>query len=263
MRHVVMFSGGVGSAVTALRVAEQHGTDNLILLFADTLVEEADLYRFRDEAAGKIGGELVVVADGRTPFKVFEDRKWLGNSRLAHCSQLLKQEPCRTWIAGECDPDDSTLYVGIDWSEEARRLPRIRDGWAPYRVEAPLCEPPLLLKEQMLSVVTDLGLEPPLSYAQGFPHANCMAQGCVKGGTAYWRHLLRVRPDVFRATEAQEQEIRGQLGDVTILTVTRGGERQNLPLVNLREQEEAAPSLLNDEWGGCGCFTEGDAGDAA
>ena len=51
MQHVVMFSGGAGSWMTAKRVAEKHGTDNLILLFADTLIEDEDLYRFLDEAA--------------------------------------------------------------------------------------------------------------------------------------------------------------------------------------------------------------------
>lgn len=35
MKHIVMFSGGIGSWMTAKRVIEQHGTDNVILLFAD------------------------------------------------------------------------------------------------------------------------------------------------------------------------------------------------------------------------------------
>ena len=38
--HVVQCSGGIGSWAAAMRVAEEHGTDNLILLAADTKAED-------------------------------------------------------------------------------------------------------------------------------------------------------------------------------------------------------------------------------
>ena len=44
MKHVVMFSGGIASWATAKRVAERHGTDALTLLFADTRIEDDDLF---------------------------------------------------------------------------------------------------------------------------------------------------------------------------------------------------------------------------
>lgn len=42
MKHVVMFSGGIGSWAAAKRVAAEHGTADLTLLFTDTLIEDAD-----------------------------------------------------------------------------------------------------------------------------------------------------------------------------------------------------------------------------
>ena len=51
-KHVVFYSGGLGSFATALRVIEKYGTDNLTLLFTDTLIEDYDLYRFIIETAG-------------------------------------------------------------------------------------------------------------------------------------------------------------------------------------------------------------------
>jgi hypothetical protein len=51
-----MFSGGVGSWAAAKRVAEAHGTEGMVLLFADTLVEDADTYRFLVEAATNVVG---------------------------------------------------------------------------------------------------------------------------------------------------------------------------------------------------------------
>lgn len=41
MKHVVSYSGGIGSALSAIRVAIRYGTADLILLFADTLIESS------------------------------------------------------------------------------------------------------------------------------------------------------------------------------------------------------------------------------
>ena len=81
-KHIVMFSGGLGSWRAAKRVAAEYGTANLVLLFADTRMEDPDLYRFLHEAAADVGGELVVIAEGRTPWEVFTDVRFLGNSRV-------------------------------------------------------------------------------------------------------------------------------------------------------------------------------------
>ena len=43
-----MFSGGVGSWAAAKRVADAHGTDNLTLLFTDTLIEDADIHEWAE-----------------------------------------------------------------------------------------------------------------------------------------------------------------------------------------------------------------------
>src|SRR5262245_21471590 len=179
MERVVMFSGGVGSWATARRVADTHGTDHLTLLFADTRVEDPDLYRFRDAAAADIGGQLVTVADGRTPFQVFRDDRFLGNARLANCSRYLKIEPCRAWLEANRDPTRTIVYVGIDWTEQ-HRIPATRHGWAPYRVEFPMCERPYLDKRQMLAALAGQGIAAPVAYAEGFPHNNCGQQGCVR-----------------------------------------------------------------------------------
>lgn len=101
MNAVVMFSGGIGSWGAARRAVAKYGAENVTLLFADTKIEDPDLYRFLDEAAADVGAPLVKVADGRTPFEVFRDVRYLGNSRIAPCSRVLKQElwrgMCKGW----------------------------------------------------------------------------------------------------------------------------------------------------------------------
>lgn len=258
IEHVVMFSGGIGSWATARRVAEQHGTEHLTLLFADTLVEDADTYRFLEEAAAQVGGRFVRVADGRTPFEVFHDDRFLGNARLANCSRYLKQKPCRDWLTKNTDPSETVLYVGIDWTE-THRLPAIEKGWAPWTVQAPLALPPYVEKDAMVDEARAAGLTPPAAYALGHPHANCLAQGCVRGGQAYWRHLLRERPEVYAATERAEAGIRGtEWGSgATILRTRVGGATQVITLQQFREQAERKQELFDDlDWGGCGCFVD-------
>jgi 3'-phosphoadenosine 5'-phosphosulfate sulfotransferase (PAPS reductase)/FAD synthetase len=256
MKAVVMFSGGKGSWAAAKRAADRYGTDQVVLLFADTTVEDDDTYRFLKDAAENIGSELVVVADGRDPFTVFKDNRWLGNSRLAHCSTELKVKPCREWLDANA-PEDAVLVVGIDWTE-IHRMPAIERGWSPRPVWAPMTEEPYLDPAAMLNWLREEGITPPSAYDQGFPHANCMAQGCVKGGQAYWRNIYMRRPAVFASTEKKEQELRAYLGtDVSMLKEVRSGTTTVLPLTELRRRIESEPTLLDgDEWGGCGCFVE-------
>lgn len=256
--HVVMFSGGVASWATAKRVADEHGTANLTLLFADTLVEDEDLYRFLDEAASTIGVPVTRVCDGRTPEQVDVDRRWLSNSRVAQCSRLLKIEPCRAWLTAHTDPARTTVYVGIDWTE-MHRLPGIVAGWAPWTVQAPLCKPPYADKVGLVAQLRACGVAPPRLYNLGFVHNNC-GGACVRGGQAQWAHLLQVFPDRFAAAEAHEERMREFLGvDVAFLRDRAGGVTKPLPLKVLRRRLEGTQqgSLFDPfDWGGCGCFVE-------
>ncbi len=258
MRHVVMFSGGVGSWAAAKRVAERHGTADLTLLFADTKQEDEDTYRFVQEAAQNVGAPLVTVADGRTPWEVFRDKRWLGNARLAQCSHLLKQEPCRRWMQEHAGPD-ATVYIGIDWTE-LHRLPGAEKGWQPWRVEAPMVEKPLLTKPMMLDWLRREGLRVPRLYEWGFSHNNCIS--CVRGGQAYFKRLLTYLPDEYRYHEQQEQALREYLDkDVSILREQVQGEKRPLTLAELRERIEADQQIDMFDIGGCGCFL--DDGEAA
>lgn len=258
-----MYSGGITSWAVARRVVDQHEPENVTLLFADTLIEHDDLYRFLRESAGKIGAELVWLQDGRTPFDVFRQKRWIGNARIAPCSHELKQKPCRHWIDENCDPASTTIYVGIDWTE-MHRLPRIREGYAPWRVEAPLTEPPYSDKQQLLDECRTWGVEPCVQYALGAQHANCAGR-CVRAGQAAWAHLLRTDREGYLDWERQESDLRAELGGGSILVDRRGGgPRRPLPLVDFRhriEGEDAAQRDLFDEldWGGCGCLPGAEA----
>lgn len=169
---VVFFSGGACSYCAAKRVIENVGKENVVLLFTDTKIEDEDLYRFIDEAAEKLGAELIKIADGRTPFEVYRDSRFLGNNRLAPCSHILKQKTAHDYIFSNYEPEETKLYLGLDWTE-THRFNAPRKNWAPFKVEYPMSEAPYLSKVDMLEVLKADGIEPPRLYAMGFAHNNC------------------------------------------------------------------------------------------
>lgn len=253
-RNVVMFSGGISSWAAARRIADEEGTAGLVLLFADTRMEDEDLYRFLDEAARDVGGELVRLADGRTPWDVFFDVRFLGNSRIDPCSRVLKRELCRRWLEEHCDPAVTAVHLGYDWTEE-HRIERARAYWRPWRVEAPLMRRPMLARWQVRESLLSRGIAPPRLYAWA-EHNNC-GGFCVKAGQGHFRALLANMPERFAFHEAQEERFRREVaGAVAILRDRTGGDFRPLTLRELRERVEAGRTVDLFDIGGCGCFDE-------
>lgn len=293
--HVVMYSGGVGSWAAAKRVAEKHGPYNLTLLFTDTLSEHPDTYRFLVESAanvlrrqGALDGiiqlaagvprefgparkawlerlrqqsvqaipGLVWLADGRTIWEVFEDVKFLGNTRVDPCSRILKRELADRWLVTNRDPESTTVYVGIDWTEE-HRFTRLAQRKLPWVYKAPLCEKPYIDKGELHAWAKREGVPMQALYKMGAPHANC-AGGCIKMGQGGFARLLAADPAEYARWEANEEKLRERLGDVSILRDRAGDQTQPLTLYGLRRRIEG--NLLPDlfDIGGCGCFVDED-----
>jgi hypothetical protein len=252
MKHIVFFSSGIASWVAARRVAERYGASNTTLVFADTLIEDEDNYRFLNEAAKDVGSDLVVLRDGRTPWEVFRDDRFLGNTRLATCSKRLKQEVSKRYIDSLKGP--LTLYLGIDW-QEAHRMPAIQAGYAPYDVDFPLCWEPWLTRPDFFALAKERAIKPPRLYELGFSHANC-GGFCVKAGHSAFQQLLSVFPERYMEHEHQEERLRQYLEkDVSILRNRKGGVTKPLTLKEFREAKTPGQLGLDfDDWSTCGCF---------
>lgn len=294
--HVVMSSGGIGSYAAARRTADKYGTDNLTLLFTDVIIESGDLYRFLVETSCNIFSrpapedllswwrtvpeyhqdpgaraaalvtlreemrdivpELVWLADGRSPWQVFADKRFLGNARRDPCSDILKRKLADRWLIANCNPLNTIVHVGIDWTEEHRyiRLGGLRalEGW---RYEAPMCDAPFIMKDAMFALLALEGIRPPLLYGQGFSHNNC-GGFCIKAGIGHFVMLFHVNPELYAFCEQEEQRIIALIGKpVGILTDRRGGKRVPMTMRQLRERIEAGEKFDRFDLGGCGCFS--------
>jgi hypothetical protein len=334
MKHIIFYSGGLGSWMTAKRVVQAHGAENVICLFTDTLIEDEDLYRFLIETTQDIYGidqrDLIELAkhipptghetmparkafltdlaakvsernpnfiwlnDGRDPWDIFRDVRFLGNSRIAQCSHEIKQELSRKYVEANFKPDlpsfikkkdtktktityweepemvnklwrewrrdareECKLYLGIDWTEEHRtKSPKF--NWLPYHVEFPMCEEPLLTKIDAIKALEETGIEVPRLYGMNFSHNNC-GGFCVRAGQGHFVNLLEKNPELYRYHEEKEQEMRDYLGkDVAMLRRTRNKVKIPLTLRMLREEVEANKTEQIDMFdiGGCGCFVD-------
>lgn len=300
-----MVSGGEGSAFTAALVADRYGTANLRLLFTDTLAEDTDLYRFLIETVFAIFDrrappELVAAARaipewhenrfgrrellrglatqataalpnftwvqvGLDPWEVYKKERFLGNSLRDPCSKILKRIPADRWLATNCDPDRTIVYVGIDWTEVHRfddghghgiRPRQAKAGWV---YEAPMCEPPYPTKSDLATWLRGVGVERPRLTKEGFAHNNCSSH-CCKAGQGHRARQLRIHPERFAFDSEQEEDVRVYLGrDVTMLTDRSGdGKKKPLTLAALKARIEAGQKVDETEIGGCGCFIDAD-----
>lgn len=252
MHYVVSYSGGASSWAAARLTVDRIMTDGdtMTLLFADTLIEDADTYRFLEAGAADIGWPLVRIADGRTPWEVFRDTRFLGNSRVDPCSRILKRELLDRWVDDAAAEGDVTQIIGLDWTEP-HRFERFAERLT-QPVRAPLIEFGVD-KNGVHRMVAEAGLPEQRLYQLGMPHANC-GGGCVKAGQSQFRRLYEVLPERFAEWESNEAKLRAELGDVSILKDRTGGTSTPLTLTELRRRIEQEPRLIPaHDWGGCGC----------
>lgn len=187
------------------------------------------LSSIRADAMTAIPG-LTWIADGRHPWEVFEEVRFIGNSLTDPCSRELKREFMDVWRDKNCTPDATVCYVGID-AMERHRLDRMLPLVKPWLYEAPLCDKPYLSKEGVIAWMTREGIAPPRAYGMGFPHNNC-GGFCCKAGQAHFAHLYRIWPARFAWHEWWENRLRSLVGDYSMMSDRRGdGEKKGTDTV--------------------------------
>lgn len=261
-QHLVLISGGLGSFETARRVIKKYGKDSADFWFFDTLIEDEDLYRFLVDIEQQLDIKITRFIDGRTPWDVFIDEKYIGNSRVDLCSKHLK----RLYLERELrrsypNKEKVTLYFGLDWSEE-HRIKAMRPRWEKkgYNVDFPLVWDPWISSDEIKKITATLGIRVPRLYEMGFPHNNC-GGACIKAGIYQWKLLYSKFPERYLWHEEKEQEFRKKIGkDVSILRSRKGGVTRPITLKEIRYLIETSSDIdsrntynVIDE-SSCSCF---------
>jgi len=252
MTYQISFSGGMGSAISAI-IAHEKGLD-YNLIFADTGIEDEDLHRFIDDIARVCNKEIIKLVDGRTPWDVYVDKRWIGNSRTAHCSTELKTKPIKKWLDENSEYNDP-LVLGMDWSE-MDRIERAQKNW-----DRPVIS---LLNQYNVSraeydfILAKYRIRKPRLYKKGYAHNNC-GGFCCKAGVLQFERLFRTNPDRYKFHEAEMERALSEIGPTAkpFLRMTIGGKLKYLSLKDFREHlERGTPELPMFDDHGCGCFTD-------
>lgn len=221
--HVAMFSGGAASAYVAYYIVQKYGKENCVLFFTDTLWEDIDNYRFMEEVAEYIGIEITYRTDGRTPEDVFHDVRFLGNSRMAKCSEELKVRQTLIYLEELRDVHnlEPTLYFGIG-PEEQHRAVNLQNFYEhnplePIATRFPMIETFKADLDVKKIIRDEWKIALPRMYGLGFSHANCAGR-CVRGGLGHYALLYKVWPEQYLEQEAMEDRFRESFNkDVSIL----------------------------------------------
>ena len=140
MTHIVNFSGGLCSLFAAQRTIAAQGAANTVLLFADVLDEDPDLYTFNARAAEILGVPITRISREPTPWQLFRREGLIGNSRFPICSVKLKRELLNQWMTAhfslDADQPDAllspaTVVLGFDATEWHRvaEMQKAHPGW--------------------------------------------------------------------------------------------------------------------------------------
>jgi len=120
---IVMYGGGLTSYEAARRAIERFGQESTEIWFADTRIEDEDLYRFNRDVEIILDHEIKVFDQGLDIWGIFKRERFLGNSRIDPCSKFLKRLPLRKelekkypkWKCVECESPwakgDTTITV--------------------------------------------------------------------------------------------------------------------------------------------------------
>ena len=251
MKYWISFSGGLGSGISAL-VAHEKGLD-FDLIFADTLIEDEDLYRFNDDIAKAIGKDITVLTDGRTPWEVFQDKRWIGNSRTAHCSTELKTKPVKKYLKEHAKEGD-VMALGMDWSE-MDRIERAQKHWDMPVVS--ILNDFNISRSEFDGILKRHNIEIPRLYKLGFLHNNC-GGFCCKAGQKQFKMLLDNFPERYKWHEEQMIIATDRIGPTAkpFLRIVKNKEKQYFSLRDFRKYLEDDNQVDMFSESGCGCFTD-------
>jgi hypothetical protein len=241
VRYVVSLSSGASSAVAADRAIQRFGKHSVDLVFADTLWEDEDNYRFLRDLSARWQMPELVLTDGRNPLQVAEDEHIIPNQKIAPCTEELKIKQFLDYLKlVQAEGDRPVALLGMSWHERDRtKAPRRNYAKIGVWTDYPLLWQPMIADP--IAEVRSWGIEPPRMYAMGYRHANCGGR-CVKQGARDWKITLQHFPERFAESEAWEAKMREdeRFKDYAFLRDSTGGTVKAKTLRQLREQVESA-----------------------
>ena len=186
-RRISWFSCGAASAV-----ATKLSTPDIVA-YCGVGSEHEDNKRFMADCQKWFDQEIITLKNSEfaDTWAVWEKRRYISGIAGAPCTSELKIVPRLEFQR----VDDIHIFGYTADANDVRRSEKLRENWPELFAEFPLIERGLT-KAACLAIVEDAGIEPPLTYAQGFPNANCLPC-CKATSPAYWALVREHYPEKF------------------------------------------------------------------
>lgn len=196
-RRVAHFSCGAASAVATKLSAPD------VIWYAATGSEDKDNARFMNDCAMWFGQSVTVLTNPKyaDTWAVWEGRRYIAGIAGAPCTGELKVAPR---LAAQM-PGDVHIFGYTADSADVKRAVMLRENWPDLIVETPLIDRGID-KAACLALLATAGIEPPRTYAMGFPNANCIPC-CKATSPAYWALVRRHYPEQFSRMAVLSREL--------------------------------------------------------
>lgn len=214
-RTICWFSCGAASAVaTKLTLTSNEFGPSSMPVYCETGAEHADNKRFMGDCETWFGKEITRLQSDKyaDTWSVWEHRRYISGIAGAPCTGELKIKPRLAFER----PDDIHVFGYTYDANDIRRSKALVENWPDLDCRFPLIERGIT-KAACLAMVKSAGIEPPITYALGFPNANCIPC-CKATSPAYWALVRLHFPDEFERMVKLSRELGVRLARI-------GGER--------------------------------------
>lgn len=237
--------------------------ERLVEVYEDLDLRLAVLCKIADNVSAKVPNvhwlHYKHLGNFVTPWYIYEQQGFLGNSRIASCSAIIKQRLALEYVKGTFPNKDIEVNFGIDW-EESHRMTAPTKHWSPYvaSVKFPLNEAPWSTSDERKKRMGDDGVGVPRMYQMGFPHHNC-GGFCCRAGQGHFKMLLEEMPKVFDYHADREARLASRLKvetgkNYSIVTKQINKEKVPYTLRQLEADVKGTGKVDKFDIGGCGCF---------
>lgn len=206
-RTLIWWSTGAASAVmTDLMLRE---VPDALIVRCETNNEDKDNYRFEADVMQRLGRSVTLLKSDEFDSvpDVWRKERYMAGIHGASCTRAMKIEPRLAFQR----PTDHHVFGYTSDKNDVARFERLKENYPELKVRAPLIELGIDKANCMGIVAGKWRIRLPRSYAMGFPNANCLQTGCVKGGLSYWARYRFHFPVAFADTAAECRRLNARL----------------------------------------------------
>ena len=219
MKHIVQYSGGVGSAMAAYLVAQKVPKEDIFLLFHDVRGgHDDDIYRFNADVSAFLGIPITEFSSTKTMWDIVKSNKKTPSLWMPFCTRILKLEMADKFLeqlsyfayhADNPGAEELALYPSVDYvlytgfcAGEELRVDRAL-GIARNKLH-PVFDAGLTSDDCKRIISEEWGIELPRPYLLGFEHNNCIP--CWKSTSKpYWKLVWERYSDRYQMAIEMEE----------------------------------------------------------